>query len=221
MMMRFGRATGAAPSRPGVRRKATRIAAALAILLHHFIQPYAFLLRTIEAVVARKPGFDRAFDEREAECVGIAQLGDVVRSTGAVEGVRAAFPVFETLEVRQHVGIAPAVVAKRRPMVVVRAMAARAAHRVDRAGAAEHAATRPEHPPPRAIRFGFGAEPPVAPAAAHQRVDSERHPHEEAVIRRTGFQHAHPNVRVLAQPCGQHATGRAITHDDVVVHGNP
>ena len=200
-----------------MRREATRIAAALAILLHHFIQPHAFLVRTIEVVVARKPGFDRGFDEREAECVGIAQLGDVVRSTGAVEGVRAAFPMFETLEVRQHVGIAPAVVAKRRPMVVVRAMAARAPHRVDRAGAAEHAATRPDDGATAAAFRRLGPEQAREPLVVDGPVVADRKLQPEIPIRSAGLQQQHAAGRIRRQSVRDHAAGRARADDDVVI----
>src|ERR1019366_10813649 len=69
-------------------------------------------------------------------------------TAGAVKVVGSASVVLGAFEVRKNVVVAPPVVAKRAPVVVVVAVTAHVDHVVDRARAPEHLAARPVHLPP-------------------------------------------------------------------------
>src|SRR3546814_5354277 len=71
-----------------------------------------------------------------------ALVHNVQRPVSAVEIVRPALIALAALEIRQHIGIAPAVRAECRPLVVIKGMPADIDHRIDRARSAQSAPAR-------------------------------------------------------------------------------
>ena len=102
----------------------------------------------------------RRGDDRGVERMRLVAREHVQRPARAVVGGRAPVEVLRALEQRQHVVVAPAVVAEVRPGVVVAAMPARVDHPVQRARSAQHLAARPVQlaPGARGLRHR-----PVAP----------------------------------------------------------
>ena len=146
-----------------------------------------------------------------------AAVGDRERAARAVIGVGAVFVVLRALEVGQHACEVPALAAEGGPSVIVRRLAAHIGHAVDRAGAAQHLATRHEvaAPVPRRVRLRL-VRPVVARVAQCEEEAGRRHRNGEAPVRPTRFQHQHATSPVLRQARGDGAAGGACAHDDVV-----
>ena len=68
----------------------------------------AFLGRPVEIVVARKARLLRGFDERLAQRMRLADIGDGERPADAMQRVLAALLMLGAAEVRQHIVEAPA-----------------------------------------------------------------------------------------------------------------
>ena len=119
-------------------------------------------------------------------------------------------------EVGQHVGIAPAAIAALRPAVEVEPLAAIVDVAVDRARAAQRLAARRGDAPAAGPFAGLGGVEPV-----HRRIDQRVHEagrdmDEGMPVARPRLEHADRRLAVLAEPVGEHAAGRAGTHDHVV-----
>src|SRR5260221_458293 len=102
-----------------------------------------FLYCHIEVVVSRDAEFHGRRDDRLDQLVPPRDRRAPQRAAEAVEGGVSARGVLEALEVRQHVGIAPAVVAESRPAIVILMLAANRDQPIDRTGSAERLAARP------------------------------------------------------------------------------
>jgi hypothetical protein len=130
--------------------------------------------------------------------------------------VAGADAFLHPLEVRQHVGIAPAAIAHLRPGVEILTLAAVVDMAVDRGRAAERLAAR------RIDAAAIGVGPRlllVAPIdALHvEGLDEAGRQMDVGVpVARPRLQHAYRDRRVLAEAAGQHAAGRAGAHDHIV-----
>ena len=197
-----------------------RRTAAPAIADGELVGAEAFVLLAVEVVAHRHAGLLGGLDEDLADLVVQLAVGHVHRPFAAVVLVGAACVGLGLAEVRQHVVIAPARVAELGPFVVVRAVAARVDHAVDRGRAAERLAARAEHRLALAHgRVGLGFEAPVVLLAEHEEAEGAGRVDELEVVLRPGFEQADADGRIARQAVGKHTAGGARADDDVVVHG--
>ena len=110
----------------------------------------------------------RPCGRRRPACCGRSRLMLIGPSLAAHRAVALGVGL-HALEERQHVVVAPAGIAEIAPVVVFGRLAAHPQHAVDRRGAAEHAAARPEHPAIADVRLGLGVEAPQAALATAAR----------------------------------------------------
>ncbi len=147
------------------------------------------------------------------------------RAAEAVEGRIAARGVLEALEVRQHLGIAPAVVAECPPAIVVLALAANRNQPIDRAGSAERLPARPVDPAVVHSGLRLGVKAPVDAGIEHRLGIADRDVDPRVRVARTGFEQQHGMPAVSREAIGEDATGGASADDDVVRrergHGGP
>ena len=121
---------------------ADRGRAALAVADGILAAPEAFAARAVVVVGDRQPGRARRLDPGgEHRVLRLAPLHADVAVVAAKLAL-AVLPVFDALEVRQHVRKRPAARALLRPAVVVGGIAAGEGHHVDRRRAAQHLAAR-------------------------------------------------------------------------------
>ena len=190
-----------------------------AVLDGHVHGAEAFLLPAVVVPSDRVAGLFAGLDEGLVERVQahvVAGAGGE-RPLAAAVFVAAALPGLGPAEVGQAVAVAPAGRALGLPFVEVAGVAAHVDHAVDRGGAAQHLAARAVQAAAVQIGLRLGLEEPVE--ALHVHGDGERrgHLHEDVPVAAAGLQQQHPALPVRGQPVGQHATGRAGSHDDVVV----
>ena len=204
-------------ARDGGTEVGDRRRAAAAVALGDLEAPGALLGGAVEVVVARDADLLAGVDERLDDRVHRPALAHAQRPADAVVAVRAALVVLGAPEVRQDVLVGPAVVAQRRPLVVVGRVAADVDHRVERARAAEDAAARQVVAAEVEPRLGLGEQRPVEVARQVQ-PEAERHVDVRVVVGRPGLDHGDAHVRVLAQAVGHDAAGRSCAHDHVVMH---
>jgi hypothetical protein len=180
--------------------------AAHAVALRQLVAAHALLLAGVEVVQLGDAGRGRRLHERVGERVHRVRVRHAERAAGAVELGGAALVVLGALEVGQHVVPAPAGVAEVAPLVVVAPVAADVDHRVERRGAAEHAAARDVDAAAVERGLGLGGEVPVEGRLVEL---GERHRDVEPVlaVRRSGLDQADRDVRVLREAVGQHAAG--------------
>ena len=100
---------------------AARRAPALAVLLRDLIDAEAFLLLAVEILADAELGLARRLQIRFAHRIVGSQSGDVKRAALAVILAAEFGIILRALEVGQHVGIGPAGVAERGPLIVVAA----------------------------------------------------------------------------------------------------
>ena len=122
----------------------------------------------------------------------------------------------QLLEMRRHIRIGPAVIAGRRPVVIVAGLAAMIDQRVDGPGAAEHLAARMVDDPPVQSRHGIGVVHPVHRFLMEQDAISDRHLNPEPAVGRPGFKQQHLMPPAGGQLLGKHAARRPAADDDVV-----
>ncbi len=130
--------------------------AAAAHVAHGYLQRSdPVLLGAVEIGVALVACLLGRGDEGVVQFVPRAQIGDVERAAGAVMRVGAALLVFGAAEIGQHVVIRPAGIAELAPQIEILLLPADVDQPVDRAGAAQHLAARPDDAP--AAEFGCGS----------------------------------------------------------------
>src|ERR1700694_5752424 len=112
-------------------------APALAVLLCDLVGAEAFLLLGVEVVADAELGLARGLQIDIPHRIVGSQPGDMKRAALAVILAIEFGIVLRAFEVGQHIGIGPAGVAKRRPLIVVASVAADVDHGIDRGGAAE------------------------------------------------------------------------------------
>ncbi len=144
-----------------------RRAPAFAVLLRDLIDAEAFMLLGIEILADPELRLARRLQERLLHRVVGAQFVDGQRPALAVILAVEIGIVFRTLEIGQHVGIRPAGIAERGPLIVVAPVAADIDHGVDRGRAAEPLAARLIADPPVEARLRHGVKRPVVELAGH------------------------------------------------------
>ncbi len=164
--------------------------------------------REPRALVVRAVEVGRAGDPR-----GGRGLEEVLR-----EGARP--PLDGPWEVRVAPGVCAGDVVPApagRPGVVVGAIPADRHHRVDRGRPAEHLAAREDDPPSveRVLRDGVVAPVERRPEQLRER---RRDADVQLPVARACLEQEHARVRVLGQPCREHAAGGTRTDDHDVVH---
>ena len=173
------------------------------------------------AVVVRDSGVSgagRRVEERRLHGVHLLPRmpSDRDRAVRPVPGVLHVQVGLQPAEVVEHVGPAPARVAQGRPAVVVLRCSAQCEAGVG-GGAPAHD-PGPWHRDP-AVELGIRGVAPVVADGRHRGVEHVGGPGGRVRVVGTGLDEQHRTPRVLAEPGGQHAAGRASTdHDDVVRH---
>ena len=162
------------------------------------------------------PTSSAAVDEPVADLALDAHVADTEGAAGAVPVVAAAFLVFRTLEVGQHVVIAPAGASELAPVVEVGAVAANVEQAVDGARSAEHLAPRPVETAAAKSRARLGLEHPVGARIVHRLEVADRNMDPDVAVVAAGLEQEHAGASVGGQPVGQHASGRAGADNDVV-----
>ncbi|MCY1532481.1 hypothetical protein D9M68_677570 [compost metagenome] len=159
----------------------------------------------------------RRREKRFAQGARAAQFGNVQRPTGTmIDAGAVGFVVLRTLEIRQHVLVGPARIAKARPMVIVPAITAYIEHRVDRTRATQRLTTWLVADAIIQVPLGHGVECPVVvmggdhPDEAGWRVDKH------AFVRPTRLQQTDRNPTVLTQSARQHAPGGTGSYYHVI-----
>ena len=215
----FGQRVGEHAQIGAVHRRtqiADRGRAALAVAGRRLVIADAVLPGAVEIVVARKAETHRGVDERLADRVLVGDVGDAERAASPVECVGAARLMFGALEIRQHVVERPAAVAELAPMVEILGLAADIDHAVDRGRAAQHLAARPEHAAVGGAGVGLGLVAPVDRRVRKGFAKAERDMDPAVLVLAAGLEQDHPRRRVLAQPRGDGASGRAgADHDEI------
>ncbi len=177
----------------------------------------ALLHRAVEVVVAGNAELAGGGNDCVDQRVAAADRRAPERTVSSVIRRVAVDRMLEPLEIRQDVVVAPAGVTRRRPAVVVLALAAHADQPVDRAGATERLAARPVDPSPVHPGIGLGMEAPVVARVEHRFRVPDRNVDPRVVIRWPGLEQQHRVPAVGREPVGEHATGRSRADDDVVV----
>jgi hypothetical protein len=165
-----------------------RRAPAFAVPLRHLIDAETLVILGIEILANPELRLSRGLQKGLLYRVVGAQFVDGERPALAMVFAIEIGIVFRTLEVGQHVGVGPAGIAQRRPLVVVAAVAADIDHRVDRGRTAEPLAARLIADPPLQAGLRHRIEGPVVELARdHQRQRARRGDH-PIVARAAGFQ---------------------------------
>ena len=183
----------------------------------------AFLLRSVDVVVARDTDLLRAGDERIAHVAPHPHVADRERTAGTVPLVRPSLLVLGLDEVGQHVVERPACVPELTPVIEVLRLAADVEQSVDRAGAAEDLPARPVEAAPVERRLRFGLVAPIRGRIVHGLEVADWYVDPGIGILAAGLEQQDAGRRVVAQAGRQHAARRTGAHDDVVIvhHGLP
>src|SRR5216684_8694736 len=175
-----------------------------------------FLARAIEIVIAWETQLHRALDEGLADRVPIGNIGDAERPIGPVERVGTPCLVLGTLEIGQHVLERPPGVAELTPMIEILGLAADIDHTVDRGGAAEHLAARPENAAIAGAGVGLGLVAPVDGRIGEGLAKAEGDMDPAVAVLAPSLDQQDTSCRVLAEPGRHRATGRPRTDNDKI-----
>src|SRR6267142_694930 len=201
-----------------------RRAPAFAVLLRDLVDAEAFVILGVEILADPELRLTRGLQKCLLHRIVGAQPVDSERSALAVVFAIEIGVVFRALEVGQHVGIGPADIAQRRPLIVIAAVAADIDHGVDGGGAAEPLAARLVADPPLKASLRHGIESPVVEFAGnHQRQRARRGDH-PIIARAAGLEHGHRRLGILGKPAGDRAAAGAAAHHheiDRVRHALP
>src|SRR5258708_6001862 len=195
---------------------AARGAPALAVLLCDLVAAEALLLLGVEIVTDAKLrlacGLQIDFPHR---IVG-AQSTDMERAALAVIGAVEFGIILRAFEIGQHVGIGPAGVAERGPVVVIAAVAADIDHGIDRRRTAEPLAARLIADAPLKAGLWHGIEGPVVDLAGDHQDHRARRGHDPIVAGAAGFHDRDRNIGVLRETaCDRAASGTAANHYEI------
>ena len=116
--------------------------------------------------------------------------------------------MLEPLEVRQDIGIAPTVIARSRPMVVILALAADRDQPVDRARTAERLSARPVDPAAVHSGVGLGVEAPVHASVEHGLGVTDGNVNPRIGVARPCLEQQHRMAAVGGEPIGEDAARR-------------
>ena len=184
-----------------------RRAAAPSVSLRELKPARPLLPGAVVIVGRRDPGVHRRLDARPDQRMHRSAIAHGQRPTDAVVIAFTALVVLRATEVRQHILIAPAGEAHRRPPVVVGAVAAHVDHAVERARAAQHAPPRQKITPISQLRLALAPQPPVRPGLP-QLAKRQRHVDHGLAVRRPRLDHRHSNVGILAGPLAHNRQNR-------------
>ncbi len=140
-------------------------APAFAVLLGDLVGAEAFLLLGVEVLADAELSLARGLQIDVSDRIVGAQSADMERTALAVILAVELGIILRTLEVGQHVGVGPAGVAERRPLIVIAAMATDIDHRIDCGGTAEPLAARLIADPAVEARLRHRIERPVVDLA--------------------------------------------------------
>ena len=191
---------------------AARGAPAFTVLLRDLIGAEAFLVFGIKVVADAELRLARGLQIDLAHRIVGAQSGDMERTALAVICAVELGIIFGPLEVGQHIGIGPANVAERGPVVVIAAMAADVDHRVDRGTSAEALAARLITDAAVEAGLRHGIERPVVDLAGDHQDHRTRRGDDPVVVLAAGFQECHRGLGILRQPACDRAAARAPAH---------
>ena len=175
------------------------------------------LLLRVVVLGERMPGPRAGFQKRLAKRIFIAVEPRRQRSVAAAVGIRTALPRFLPPEIRKHVRVGPAKETRRRPTVVVAAMAPHISHRVDRGRSADDFAACAFDRARAELGLGLREIHPVVHAVQEQPRPAQRDVDPRIAIPAAGLQQQHLDRRVFGKPIGQHAARRPCADDDEVV----
>ena len=176
---------------------AARCAPALALVLRHLVDAEPFLIGAVEIVADAELRLARALQKHLLDRIVGAKPRDAQRAALAVIFAVELGIVLRALEVGQDVGIAPAGVAERGPVIVVGAVAADIHHRVDGAGAAEPLAARLIADAAVQPLLRHGVERPVVDLARDHQDDRAGRGDHPIVVLAAGIEQRHRRARVL------------------------
>ena len=189
--------------------------------LGDLIKPSALLNRAVEIGVFRHLHIAHRLHKGAADRAGEALIAHL---QGAVRPMQRAGAgvAFGFQEIGQHRGPIPPSRPQIRPDVVIRRMAAHIKHGVDGRGAPQRLAPWLKAPPPVQARLWRGVQGPVVNgrAARDHGGHKGRRADEDIAAHAAGLDQADRHGGVFGQSCGQHASGRPTTADDIVkLHG--
>ncbi|UWN50426.1 hypothetical protein ASALC70_02648 [Alcanivorax sp. ALC70] len=191
--------------------------AAHAVAHRHVHAPEAFLAVTIVVlgvtVTGLLPGLDEGPVERVLHVVAVA--GGEAALVAPVD-IAAVYAVLRPFEIGQHLLIAPALSAQRRPFLEIAGAAAHVGETVDRRRAPQHLAPGLVDAASLEARFPLGMEPPVVALHVHGNGEGGGHLDEDGVVAATELQHLHGVLAAFAEPVGHGGAGGAGAHDHVI-----
>src|SRR6266403_71597 len=187
-------------------------APALAVVLGDLVGAEAFLLLGVEVFANPELRLARGLQIDLPHRIVGAQPGDMERAALAVILAVEFGIIFGAFEVGQHVGVGPAGVAKRRPLIIIAAMAADIDHRVDRGGTAEPLAARLIADPAVEAGLRHRIERPVVDLARDHQDHRARRGYHPVVALAAGFQQRHRRVRVIGKAARDRAAPGATAH---------
>ena len=189
--------------------------AAPAVARRRLVIADAVLLGAVEIVVARKPRLRCTGDERFADRM-LRHIRHAEGAARAVETVGAAHLVLRTPEIGQHVVERPAGIAELAPMVEILGLATDIHHAVDRRGAAQHLAARPEDAAVGGARVGFSLVAPIDRGIGEGLAETERDMDPAVGVLAAGLKQDHSRRGVFAEAGRDGAPGRPRAHDDEI-----
>src|ERR1700730_5163462 len=179
--------------------------AALSVACRRLVVAYPVLAGAVEIVIAGKAELGRRGDKTLTDRV-LRDIRHAERPVCAVEPIGAARLVLRASEIGQHIVERPAGVAELAPMVEIFGLAADIDHAVDRGGAAEHLAARPEYAAIAGAGVGLGLVPPVDRRVGESLAKAERNVDPPVAVLAAGLEQEHAGRRGLAEAPRDRAT---------------
>src|SRR5439155_25721633 len=168
--------------------------------------------QVVDILAVFEPELRAGFDDLRADRRAVHGRG-VQIPLRAVNVACPLAPALGLLEERQAVFPRPAAIAELGPMVVILGLAADVDEAIDRAGAAEHAAARIDD---FALLIRLGLEPPGQGRMVEHLHKAGRDVDQRVPVAPARLDQQHLGVRILGQPVGEHAAGRAGADDDEI-----
>src|SRR5262249_11787273 len=124
--------------------------------------------------------------------------------------------VLGSQEIRQHLAIAPARIAGRRPVIEIGWMATEIDHAVDGARPTHHMPARDGNRAACQVLLGYGHEPPVEVVLADCRSHRRRNVDERMSVHGSGLDQGDSLITILRKAGGEHTTCSACPHYYIV-----
>ncbi len=178
---------------------------------------HALLYRAVVIRVARNAERDRTGHERLAERILPVHGGDdKIAVAPAIGLIALADTALQPPEIRQHIRIAPATIAKLRPGIEILALAAVVDVTVDRGGAAQRLAAWRVDAAATGPGTRFLLVGPVDALHVKGFYKTRRQMDVGMPVAGAGFEQADAGTGIFAEPIGEHASGGARAHDHIV-----